>query len=391
MKSIDVMYGGGVVAQCLVDDDDFDKLTGLTVRAFSRGIEKIRPIVVIKRQIIEVGKFLMGTHADDDLVLDHADRNACNNTRANLRWISRSENSRNRHTISESGFRGVRGYQGKWTASLYVGGRVVGCGTYNTPEDAAMAYDAYVRELLGTPDSSTLNFPDVIIEAPVVNRKKADLPRGIWKNARGLYEVELKGVKRMQMKTLEAAMEVQMQCMKDRDDEKIAMRVVDGKIAMFDRARTIIGYAIVDGDMLRGVALKTPSLNRVNGYVYVHVDGRMVALHRYVYTTLLKDGEQLPKCIDHINNDKLDNRLCNLRPSNHSSNNHSKRKRSGTTSTFHGVSWRADQNKWQVSVEKGDVRIRGSFSTETDAAKYYNEKAVLLYGSHAKLNDVANV
>ena len=56
--------------------------------------------------------------------------------------------------------------------------------------------------------------------------------------------------------------------------------------------------------------------------------------------------------------------------SNHSSNNHSKRKRSGTTSTFHGVSWRADTNRWQVSIDKGEVRIRRSFSTEIDAAKF---------------------
>lgn len=55
-------------------------------------------------------------------------------------------------------FRGVtRRGDGKWQARIQVDGKRIHIGTFGTPEEAARAYDAMARELLG--DKAILNFP----------------------------------------------------------------------------------------------------------------------------------------------------------------------------------------------------------------------------------------
>jgi hypothetical protein len=99
----------------------------------------------------------------------------------------------------------------------------------------------------------------------------------------------------------------------------------------------------------------------------------------------LKEGEEC----DHVNGDKLDNRRCNLRVVTRSQNNMNAAKHRNTTSKYKGLSWRAGLGKWQVSIQR-DKRIYhlGHFVDEDDAAKAYNEAAVLLFGKYAKLNAI---
>lgn len=54
------------------------------------------------------------------------------------------------------------------------------------------------------------------------------------------------------------------------------------------------------------------------GYVIVSVCCKNYLLHRLAW--LISYGETLPECIDHINGDKSDNRLVNLRKATHSQN-----------------------------------------------------------------------
>ena len=56
------------------------------------------------------------------------------------------------------------------------------------------------------------------------------------------------------------------------------------------------------------------------------------------------------------------------------------------TSKYVGVSFDSSRNLWIYGVEKGDVRIKGRARTEKEAAKLYNDGAVLLYGPSAKVN-----
>ena len=61
--------------------------------------------------------------------------------------------------IGVSGYRGVsRRSDGRWRVRLHVDGKEIALGGFDTPEEAAHAYDRAACELLG--DRARLNFPE---------------------------------------------------------------------------------------------------------------------------------------------------------------------------------------------------------------------------------------
>lgn len=57
------------------------------------------------------------------------------------------------------------------------------------------------------------------------------------------------------------------------------------------------------------------------------------------------------------------------------------------TSKYRGVYWDSHSNKWRVSIRVYNKSIYpGSFKTENEAAKAYNDAAMLYHGDKAKLN-----
>jgi hypothetical protein len=100
-----------------------------------------------------------------------------------------------------------------------------------------------------------------------------------------------------------------------------------------------------------------------------------------------KDGE----IIDHINGNRSDNRLSNLRKSDTSLNGHNKTKQNGLTSKYIGVC-RAKSGKYTSAIRKGTDRYHlGTFKTEEEAALAYNEKAKEIYGEFANLNEIESM
>ena len=108
----------------------------------------------------------------------------------------------------------------------------------------------------------------------------------------------------------------------------------------------------------------------INGYVYVTVDYRRYRAHRlawlYVY------GSWPTKDLDHINRDKKDNRISNLREVSKSENQQNRPLNSNNKSGFMGVSWNKKNRCWQAHIRtNGKSRNLGSYKTPAEAGAAY--------------------
>lgn len=102
------------------------------------------------------------------------------------------------------------------------------------------------------------------------------------------------------------------------------------------------------------------------GYIQVNYKGKIYRGHRIIF--LLVHG-YLPKMIDHINGNRLDNRIENLRPANECKNSQNASMSKNNTSGIKGVYFDKNRQKWSAEVGANNKRHRlGRFSTKFDAA-----------------------
>ena len=92
---------------------------------------------------------------------DHINGNRLDNRRSNLRIVTRQENLWNsrRNRDNSSQYKGVHYSKaaGRWVARFVISGKENYIGLFNTPEDAARAYDAEIVKHRGI--YAKLNFP----------------------------------------------------------------------------------------------------------------------------------------------------------------------------------------------------------------------------------------
>lgn len=107
------------------------------------------------------------------------------------------------------------------------------------------------------------------------------------------------------------------------------------------------------------------------GYRSIHVSGRRYQEHRLIF--LWWHGV-LPGQIDHINQNKSDNRIENLRRCTHSTNQVNTAPRQ-SKSGIRGVRMVDKTGRWAVRVYKDGKEIRvGTFATMEEASAAYRAK-----------------
>ena len=103
-----------------------------------------------------------------------------------------------------------------------------------------------------------------------------------------------------------------------------------------------------------------------HGYLKIGIDGRNYYAHRLAWA--IHHGEWPQHQIDHINGDKLDNRIANLRDVPQVVNGRNQKMAAHNTSGYAGIHWRKSDRRWQAFI-KVDRKQRhlGYFDNLADA------------------------
>lgn len=152
MKKIPLTRG----KYALVDDEDFDWLNqwkwfadkiGGSFYSSRSGYSK-----ELKKQtkLIRMHRFIL--NAKPGQLVDHADGNTLNNQRNNLRFATKSDNSKNskvNRKNNSSGYKGIERNRKKWQARLTINSKRISLGTYKNKKLAAIAYNKAAKKYYG--------------------------------------------------------------------------------------------------------------------------------------------------------------------------------------------------------------------------------------------------
>lgn len=116
-----------------------------------------------------------------------------------------------------------------------------------------------------------------------------------------------------------------------------------------------------------------------HGYIEACLSGRLYLAHRLAW---FHETGEWPEYVDHIDRNKLNNRIDNLRSCTVQENNWNLPDNPRNTSGIRGVSWDRPSGKWMATIRgEGKTRYLGKFEDKNDAAKAY-EDAVARYRGH---------
>ena len=111
-----------------------------------------------------------------------------------------------------------------------------------------------------------------------------------------------------------------------------------------------------------------------NGYVQIRLNGKIYLAHRLAW--LYVHGEMPVSILDHINMDKKDNRIANLRLATKSQNSQNTLISAANTSGYKGVSWSEPAKKWRANIKLNQKsKHLGVFDSKEEAHIAYRKAA----------------
>lgn len=158
-----------------------------------------------------------------------------------------------------------------------------------------------------------------------------------------------------------------------------------------DEIRKIVSYDPVTGIFTRIASKNRPwnigqraGATAATGYRSIFINGSYYLEHRIAWVLVYGDIAN-GLTIDHINGDKADNRICNLRLATDCQNSYYRSRQSNNNSGFKGV-YQRENGKYRatITVNKKTKNL-GTFDTKEEAYAIYCEAARRLHGEFARL------
>jgi hypothetical protein len=161
-----------------------------------------------------------------------------------------------------------------------------------------------------------------------------------------------------------------------------------------DHEYVLSAFDYQDGNLIR----KTGRVNEIGqiagcvhkgkGYIHVKIKAKAFKAHRLVF---LYHHGYLPECVDHIDGDKTNNKIENLRAATKEENCRNQKIRSTNKSGYKGVKWVEHCKKWQVEVCKNYKQLRfGMYEDLELAGLVAIEATELIHGRFSAYKGVLN-
>lgn len=121
-----------------------------------------------------------------------------------------------------------------------------------------------------------------------------------------------------------------------------------------------------------------------SGYFQVHLNKKQIKLHQIIYS--MHHG-YIPKQIDHIDGNTLNNRIENLREATHTENMRNTKLRRNNKSGVKGVSWNKANKKWYVQLSIDGKKKGFGYYFDLEVARFVAETMRhKFHGNFAKHN-----
>lgn len=150
------------------------------------------------------------------------------------------------------------------------------------------------------------------------------------------------------------------------------------------RLKSLLNYDEVRGIFTWANGAVAGSLH-FKGYRRITIDRKEYLEHRLAW--FYSYGSWPVDQIDHINGNKADNRLSNLRPASRFENGRNRPRLKNNKAGHKGVSWHKGNKRWRAQITRNHQDyFLGYFNSAQDAADAYNRAALEYHGEFAMLD-----
>ncbi len=161
-----------------------------------------------------------------------------------------------------------------------------------------------------------------------------------------------------------------------------------------DHDYVLSAFDYQDGNLIRKIGRAgevgqvAGCVHKGTGYIHVKIKGKAYKAHRLIF---LYHHGYLPDFVDHIDGDKTNNKIENLRAATKEENCRNQKVRSTNKSGYKGVKWVEHCKKWQVEVCKNYKQLRfGMYEDLELAGLVAIEATELIHGRFSAYKGVLN-